>query len=164
VSRPTGGQPQSRQLQICLCRALAHAVSRRVPAKIRSCGTCGGQSGTGVGRLRVLRFPLPILIPPTAPHSSIIRGWYSRPMSGGSSQWTHPMRKTITIQICLCRASSLTRGAVCPLWQVVASCTHSHLHESHALVRSRRLFTAQFSTQARFVIFCVSLVMPYLAY
>jgi hypothetical protein len=30
----------------------------------------------------VLRFPLPILIPPTAPYSSIIRGWYSRPTNG----------------------------------------------------------------------------------
>jgi hypothetical protein len=27
---------------------------------------CGGQSGTGVGFLRVLRFPLPIIIPPTS--------------------------------------------------------------------------------------------------
>jgi hypothetical protein len=55
---------------------------------------CGGQSGTGVGFLRVLRFPLPILIPPTAPHSlsSIIRGWYSRPISGRRTKWTqsHP--------------------------------------------------------------------------
>jgi hypothetical protein len=32
----------------------------------------GGQYGTGVGFLRVLQFPLPILIPPTAPHSSSI--------------------------------------------------------------------------------------------
>jgi hypothetical protein len=41
---------------------------------------CGGQSGTGVGFLRVLRFPLPIFIPPIAPQSpsSIIWGWYNR--------------------------------------------------------------------------------------
>jgi hypothetical protein len=52
-------------------------VSRRVPitaarsrAKIRSCGICGGQSGTREGFLRVLRFPLPILIPPTASHNN----------------------------------------------------------------------------------------------
>jgi hypothetical protein len=44
---------------------------------VRPCGIRGGQSGAGAGFLRVLRFPLPILIPSTAPHSSspIIRGW-----------------------------------------------------------------------------------------
>jgi hypothetical protein len=51
------------------------------PEQVRSCGICGGQSGTGAGFLAVLRFPLPILIPPSAPHSSsIIRGWYNRPI------------------------------------------------------------------------------------
>jgi hypothetical protein len=56
-------------------------------------GICGGQSGAGVGFLQVLRFPLPSLIPPTAPHSlSIIRGWYNRPISVRSTKWTqsHP--------------------------------------------------------------------------
>jgi hypothetical protein len=49
----------------------------------RLCGICGGQSGTGAGFLRVLRFLLSIVIPPTASHSSsIIRGWYNRPVSG----------------------------------------------------------------------------------
>jgi hypothetical protein len=49
-------------------RTVAQAVSRRLPtaaarfgAKVRSCGIYGGQSGTGAGFLRVLRFPLPIL-------------------------------------------------------------------------------------------------------
>jgi hypothetical protein len=56
---------------------IVQAVSRRLPtataqvrAQIRSCGICGRQSDTGAGFLRVLRFPLPILIPPTAPQSS----------------------------------------------------------------------------------------------
>jgi hypothetical protein len=52
-------------------------VSRRLPTaaardrpQARSCGIRGGQSGTGRGFLRVLRFPLLILIPPNAPYSS----------------------------------------------------------------------------------------------
>jgi hypothetical protein len=52
-------------------RAIAQAVSRRLPtaavgvhSQVRSCGICGGQSGIEARFLRVLRFPLPILIPP----------------------------------------------------------------------------------------------------
>jgi hypothetical protein len=54
-------------------RAIAQAVSNRLPtgasrvrAQVRSCGICGGQSGTVVGFPGALPFPLPIIIPPTA--------------------------------------------------------------------------------------------------
>jgi hypothetical protein len=76
------------KLQLCKGRAIAQAVSRWLPtavAQIRawvwSCGICGGQSGTGAGFVWVLRFPLPIFIPPIAPQSSssIIWGLYNRP-------------------------------------------------------------------------------------
>jgi hypothetical protein len=55
-------------------RAVAQAVSRWLPtaaARVRvraACAVCGGQSGTGAGFLRVIRFPLPI-IPPISPLS-----------------------------------------------------------------------------------------------
>jgi hypothetical protein len=39
-------------------------AAARVRARVWSCGICGGQSGAGAGFLRVLRFPLPIFIPP----------------------------------------------------------------------------------------------------
>jgi hypothetical protein len=71
-------------------RTIAPAVSRQLPTAavrvrvwVRSCGICGGQSVTGAGFLLVFRFPLPILVPPIAPQSpsSIIWGWYNRPVA-----------------------------------------------------------------------------------
>jgi hypothetical protein len=57
-------------------RAIAQAASRWIPTavtrfrdRVRSRGICCGQSGTEAGFLRVLRFPLPIFIPPIAPQS-----------------------------------------------------------------------------------------------
>jgi hypothetical protein len=93
-------------------RAIAQAVSRRFPtaavrvrAWIWSCGIRGGKSGIRGGFLLVFRFPLPILIPPTAPHSSsssssssssIVWGWYNRPTSDRRTTWTqsHPTQET----------------------------------------------------------------------
>jgi hypothetical protein len=57
-------------------RAIAQAVSRWLPTaatRVRSrvwwSGICGGRGGAGICFLRVLRFPLPILIPPNSPSS-----------------------------------------------------------------------------------------------
>jgi hypothetical protein len=69
-------------LRVFQGRTRAQVVSRQLPiaaarvrAQVRPCGICGGQSDTGAGLLRVLQFPISILIPPTAPHSlSIIQG------------------------------------------------------------------------------------------
>jgi hypothetical protein len=54
-----------------LCRAITDAVSRRLPttatwvrSPVRSSGIYGGQSGTDVGFLRALRFPLQVPIQP----------------------------------------------------------------------------------------------------
>jgi hypothetical protein len=42
-------------------------VAARVRSQVSSCGICGGQSGIGTSFLRVLRFPLPIIIPLNGP-------------------------------------------------------------------------------------------------
>jgi hypothetical protein len=69
--------------------AIAQAVSGWLPtaaalvrARVKSCGICGGQSGTGTDLFRVLLFPLPIFIPPIFPQSpsSIIWSWYNKPV------------------------------------------------------------------------------------
>jgi hypothetical protein len=75
-------------------RPIALAVSHLLPtaaARVRAhVRSCGEQSGTAAGFLRVLQFPLPILIPPTPPYSSsIIWGSYNRPISGRRTKWTH---------------------------------------------------------------------------
>jgi hypothetical protein len=57
-------------------------AAARVRARVWSYGIFDGQSGAGAGFLRTLQFPLTIFIPPIAPQSSssIILGWYSRPV------------------------------------------------------------------------------------
>jgi hypothetical protein len=44
-------------------------AAARVQTRVWSSGIYGGQSGTGAGFLRVLRFPLSIFIPPNSPSS-----------------------------------------------------------------------------------------------
>jgi hypothetical protein len=57
-------------------RTIAQEVSRRLPsaaarfrAQVRSCGICGGRSGTGGKFSPNTSVPLPIFILSTAPHS-----------------------------------------------------------------------------------------------
>jgi hypothetical protein len=75
-------------------RAVAQAVSRQLPtteARVRSqvklYGIYDGQNDIGAGFHRILLFPLPIFIPPNAACSSIIRGWYNRPIGGRRTKW-----------------------------------------------------------------------------
>jgi hypothetical protein len=93
-----------------LCRtapkghAIAQAVScwlptaaTRVRGQVWSNGICGGQSGAGVGILRVLRFP--------ELHSTkfsiltITRGRHNRPVSGRRAEWTQFGLPAPTMQI-----------------------------------------------------------------
>jgi hypothetical protein len=40
------------------------------------------------GFVQLLQFPLPILLPPNAPYSSIIWDWYNRPISSQRTEWS----------------------------------------------------------------------------
>jgi hypothetical protein len=69
-------QPYPEAFQIFL---VASPTARRGSGKknfsmkqVTSCGIYGVQNDIGASFLQVLRFPLRILIPPTAPHSLII--------------------------------------------------------------------------------------------
>jgi hypothetical protein len=47
-----------------LVRVVVQAVNRWVQAQVKSCGTCGGQSGTGAG------FSVSTLVSPASYHST----------------------------------------------------------------------------------------------
>jgi hypothetical protein len=98
-------------------RAIAQEVSRhlltaaaRVRVQVRSCGFCDGQSDTEAGILRLLRFPLPIRIPPNASQSSssssIIRGWYSRQVNSVSPGG----RVKVKLSLCLSHSALRHEG------------------------------------------------------
>jgi hypothetical protein len=70
------GNERVKNSTIRFGRAIAQAVSLWLPtaaarfrARVWSSGICGGQNGAGAGLFRVLRFPLPILIPSNSPSS-----------------------------------------------------------------------------------------------
>jgi hypothetical protein len=74
-------------------RAIAQAVNHRLPTAVarvrfqfRSCGICCGRSGIGAGFARVLRFPLPVLIPPT--HRLSSGAGTVGPLVAGHTKWT----------------------------------------------------------------------------
>jgi hypothetical protein len=98
ITSVVGKRPEPR-------RSWLPTAAARVRSQMKSCGICGGQSEAGAGFLRVLRFPLRILIPPIVPHSSTIRGWYNRPISGRRTKWTqvspHPQETTKKKGSCL---------------------------------------------------------------
>jgi hypothetical protein len=102
-----------------LCRAIAQAVSHRIltaaarfRAQVRTCEICDGQSGAEAGFSGVLRFPLPILIPPTAPHSS----------SGTISQTVFGVRSGLSLNPPQETRKKKTKTI---LFAVISVCTHS---------------------------------------
>jgi hypothetical protein len=120
-------KPESHNLFFVVGSAIVQMVSRRLPTaaarvrgRVRSCGICGEQSGSGTGFLRVLRFLMPIRIPSIAPQSSssssIIQGWYNRPNSGRSTKWTqsHRIRKKKGFRVTNMFATDWTAGVLFP--------------------------------------------------
>jgi hypothetical protein len=98
--------------------ATAEAVCRRFPtavarlrSQVRPGEIRGRRSGIGADFLRVLRFPLPVLIPPNAPYSSIIWCWYNWPISGGRTRRTQsrvtPQKKNTDVHPTLAGQSTL---------------------------------------------------------
>jgi hypothetical protein len=66
------------------------------------------KSAIGSGFLQACQFPLPVLIPPTAPYTSIIQGWYRRPTFGQCTKWAqrHPIPQIKKCIYCVKRNDS----------------------------------------------------------
>jgi hypothetical protein len=103
-------------------RAITQAVSCWLPTaaargrtRVWSCGICGGQIGAGAGFLRVLRFPLPIFIPPIAlqSSSSIIWGLYNRPVVAAVPSGLSPTPLIIIIIIIIIIPYLMNTGTIC---------------------------------------------------
>jgi hypothetical protein len=81
ISLNTRNYSSVRLSTVYISRALPPASHRggagSIPGQV--IWDCVGQSGTGPGFLQILRFLLPILIPPNVPHSSITPSWCNRP-------------------------------------------------------------------------------------
>jgi hypothetical protein len=94
-------------------RAIAQVVSRwlptaeaRVRTRVWSSGICGGQSGAGADFLLVLRFSLPIFIPPNSPSSQspgagTIGHSVTDVTSGQSKDSTLVYENIMLLQICI---------------------------------------------------------------
>lgn len=78
------------QWRSCYSSGGLSPISHR--SQVRLCGVCGGIIDAKAGFLRVLPFPLPILILPNVPYSSVIRPWYSGFASGRRTKciWSLP--------------------------------------------------------------------------
>jgi hypothetical protein len=74
-----GTSPYLRQFGRRLPTVAGAAAASWVRSKVKSCRIRGGQSGIGTSFLRVLRFPIPIII--------IIRVGYNMPNSDKGSKW-----------------------------------------------------------------------------
>jgi hypothetical protein len=84
-------------------------VAARVRDQVNSWVICVRQSGPGAGYLRVLKFPLPILIPQSAPQScTMVWGWWNRPVSQSVSQW-HSTKWILSINTLVWSFSSALR-------------------------------------------------------
>jgi hypothetical protein len=60
-------QPISSEIVIKSTRPRLLTAEARLRSQVKSRGVCGGQSGARIGFVQLFRFPLPIIIPPTAP-------------------------------------------------------------------------------------------------